>query len=88
MSGGEVIYRPSEHDDKSNVEIPLWKKTLGWGPAKDNAEDTCHFKLLVTTEQLDYQQFLQSGLGTHRGDILGEPTPEKVFDDWLYWISR
>jgi len=79
--GGEIVYRPSEHEDKSNVEIPLWKKTLGWGPAKDNPEDTCHFKLLVTTEQLDYQQFLQSGLGTHR-DILGEPTPEKVFDDW------
>lgn len=79
--GGEIVYRPSEHEDKSNVEIPLWKKTLGWGPAKDNPEDTCHFKLLVTTEQLDHQQFLQSGLGTHR-DILGEPTPEKVFDDW------
>jgi pimeloyl-ACP methyl ester carboxylesterase len=83
--GGEIIYRPSEHEDKANVEIPLWKKTLGWGPAKDNAEDTCHFKLLVTTEQLDYQQFLQSGLGAHRGDILGEPTPEKVFDDWAAW---
>jgi pimeloyl-ACP methyl ester carboxylesterase len=79
--GGEIVYRPSEHEDKSHVEIPLWKKTLGWGPAKDNPEDTCYFKLLVTTEQLDHQQFLQSGLGTHR-DILGEPTPEKVFDDW------
>ncbi len=79
--GGEIIYRPDEYEDRANLEIPLWKKTLGWGPAKDNVEDTCHFKLLVTTEQLDFQQFLQSGLGTHR-DILGEPTPEKVFDDW------
>lgn len=79
--GGEIVYRPAEFEDKSHVEIPLWKKTLGWGPAKDNVEDTCHFKLLVTTEPLDHQQFLQSGLGTHR-DILGEPTPEKVFDDW------
>ncbi len=79
--GGEIVYRPSEHEDRSHVEIPLWKKKLGWGPEKDNVEDTCHFKLLVTTEQLDYQQFLQSGLGTHR-NILGEPTPEKVFDDW------
>ena len=79
--GGEVVYRPAEYEDRSKIEIPLWKKTLGWGPAKDNVEDTCHFKLLVTTEPLDHQQFLQSGLGTHR-DILGEPTPEKVFDDW------
>lgn len=79
--GGEIVYRPYEHEDKSNIEIPLWKKTLGWGPAAGNAEDTCHFKLIVTTEPLDHQQFLQSGLGTHR-DILGEPTPEKVFDDW------
>ncbi len=79
--GGEIVYRPREFDDDSNVEIPLWKKTLGWGPGKDNVEDTCYFKLLVTTEPLDYQQFLQSGLEAHR-DILGEPTPEKVFDDW------
>ena len=79
--GGEIVYRPEEHEDKSDVEIPLWKKTLGWGPGKDNTEDTCHFKLLVTTEPLDHQQFLQSGLGAHR-DILGEPAPEKVFDDW------
>ncbi len=78
---GEVVYRPSEHGDPAQVTIPLWKKTLGWGPARDHAEDTCHFKLLVTTEPLDYQQFLQSGLGSHR-DILGEPTPQKVFDDW------
>ena len=55
------MYRPAEFEDKSHVEIPLWKKTLGWGPAKDNVEDTCHFKLLVTTEPLDHQQFLQSG---------------------------
>ncbi|MDQ3015970.1 MAG: alpha/beta hydrolase, partial [Bacteroidota bacterium] len=79
--GGEVVYRAYEYEDKSDVKIPLWKKTLGWGPAKDNPEDTCVFKLLVTTEPLDYQQFLQSGLGIHR-DILGEPTPQKLFDDW------
>jgi len=79
--GDEIVYRPSEYDDKSHVELPLWKKTLGWGPAKNDVEDTCYFKLLVTTEPLDHQQFLQSGLGIHR-DILGEPTPQKVFDDW------
>jgi pimeloyl-ACP methyl ester carboxylesterase len=79
--GGEMVYRPPEFEDKSKVEIPLWKKTLGWGPAKENVEDTCFFKLLVTTEPLDYQQFLQSGLTAQR-DILGEPTPERVFDDW------
>ncbi len=79
--GGEVVYRAYEYEDKTDVVIPLWKKSLGWGPAKDNPEDTCVFKLLVTTEPLDYQQFLQSGLGIHR-DILGEPTPQKLFDDW------
>ncbi len=79
--GDEIVYRPGEYEDKSHVELPLWKKTLGWGPAKNDVEDTCYFKLLVTTEPLDHQQFLQSGLGIHR-DILGEPTPQKVFDDW------
>jgi len=79
--GGEVVYRPSEHADKSHIEIPLWQEKLGWGPAPNNVEDTCHFKLLVTTESLDLQQFLQSGLGTHR-NILGAPTPQKVFNDW------
>jgi pimeloyl-ACP methyl ester carboxylesterase len=80
--GEEIVYRPGEHQDLTHVEIPLWKKTLGWGPAKGDAEDTCYFKLLVTTEPLDHQQFLQSGLGVHRSGILGEPTPNKVFDDW------
>ncbi len=79
--GEEIVYRAFEYEDKSHVELPLWKKTLGWGPAKNDVEDTCYFKLLVTTEPLDHQQFLQSGLGIHR-DILGEPTPQKVFDDW------
>ena len=80
---GEIIYRPEEHSEKTNVEIPLWKKSQGWGgPAINNAEDTCYFKLLVTTEPLDHQQFTQSGLGTHRGGLLGDPAPEKVFDDW------
>jgi hypothetical protein len=27
-----MVYRPPEFEDKSKVEIPLWKKTLGWGP--------------------------------------------------------
>ncbi len=80
--GEEIVYRPREYKDTAHVELPLWKKNLGWGPAKGDAEDTCHFKLLVTTEPLDHQQFLQSGLGVHRGGILGEPTPDKVFDDW------
>lgn len=85
--GEEVIYRPDEHEDRSLVEIPLWKKTLGWGPAKGDAEDTCHFKLLVTTEALDHQQLLQSGLGVHRSGILGEPTPQRVFDDWTAFTA-
>lgn len=57
------------------------EEDLGLGSCKNDVEDTCYFKLLVTTEPLDHQQFLQSGLGIHR-DILGEPTPQKVFDDW------
>lgn len=80
---GENVYRDYEHTDLSNVRINLWKSKLGWGPAPGNPEDTCHFKLLVTTEALDFQQFLQSGLdpGATRG-ILKTPKPDKVFGDW------
>ncbi len=80
---GENVYRDYEHTDLSNVRINLWKSKLGWGPAPGNSEDTCHFKLLVTTEALDFQQFLQSGLepGATRG-LLKTPKPDKVFGDW------
>ncbi len=78
---GENVYRDYEHTDLSNVRINLWKSKLGWGPAPGNSEDTCHFKLLVTTEALDFQQFLQSGLEQTR-TILKTPKPDKVFGDW------
>ncbi|MDX1476841.1 MAG: caspase family protein [Saprospiraceae bacterium] len=84
---GEIVYRPEEYNDISELEIPLWKLTRGFGPGANEAETTSYFKCLVTTEQLDHQQFQQSGLGTHRSD-LSLWNPGKISDDWAAFTMR
>ena len=59
---GEVVYRPEEYKFNRSVEIPLWKTLRAWGIGPEESETTSYFKLLVTTEPLDYHQLLQSGI--------------------------
>lgn len=77
----EIVFRPDEHPNKTRVQMPLWKKQWGWGLSGDENESTSYFKLLVTTESLDYQQLLQSGIQGHR-DMVFNWAPVGVSDDW------
>jgi hypothetical protein len=86
----EIIFYAAEYDSINELEMQLWKNIRGFGPAPKIEDDgvttfepsvTSHFKLLVTTEKLDYFQFLQSKLGNHRSN-LSLWQPDKVSDDW------
>ena len=78
---GEVIYRPEEHADKTDVVIPMWKKPKAWGLSPEDDSAVSHFKILLTTEQLDYHQLLQSGIDSQR-ELEMEFNPLSVEDDW------
>ncbi|MDX1408745.1 MAG: hypothetical protein R3330_11445, partial [Saprospiraceae bacterium] len=84
---GEIVYRPEEYNDISQVEMPLWKMIRGFGPTGSEVETTSYFKCLVTTEQLDHQQFQQSGLGAHRSE-LSLWNPGKISEDWAAFTMR
>ena len=60
---GEIVYRPEEHRTGTNVVIPLTKGKSGWGLDPKEYEAFSYFKLLVTTEPLHYEQFLQTAIG-------------------------
>lgn len=80
---GELVYRPEEHEYNRNLEIPLLKKIKAWGLSAEEQETTSYFKLFATTEALDYQQLIQSGIDDkHRsiGDF--NFTPYSIKDDW------
>ncbi|MEL6987360.1 MAG: hypothetical protein AAGK97_05970, partial [Bacteroidota bacterium] len=62
-------------------EIFLWKEIRGFGPESEQLSVTSHFKLLITTEQLDFFQFLQNGLGVTRSE-LSTWNPGKISNDW------
>lgn len=79
---GEIVYRPEEHEDTTKVEQVLWSNTnraIGLGLAKPKATD--HLKLLVTTEQLNYEHLVQGGLEGDRNIFLIEED-NKISDDW------
>lgn len=84
---GEVAFRPAEHPGKQEVSIPMWKKPMGWGLSPGEAESTSYFKLLVTTEPLDYQQLLQSGIGGFRSTEQ-EWKPVAVDNAWANFTTK
>lgn len=84
---GEVIYRPEEFHDTSTVKIPLWKTKWGWGLLADENESTSYFKFLITTESLDHEQLLQSGIDKLR-DAIFAWNPVAVSDDWYSFTYR
>lgn len=78
---GEKVFRPKEHSGKEEVVFPMWSEGKGWGIGAKDQEAESYFKLIVTTEPLDYQQLTQSSLA---GDRLIDfsSKPMKVEDDW------
>ena len=83
----EVVFRPDEHPNQTSVTLPLWKKQWGWGLTQGEYEATSYFKVLVTTETLDYQQLLQSGIKAHR-DMVFNWAPLAVEDDWCSFTFK
>lgn len=77
-----VVFRPDEHLDQKKVVLPLLKAPLGWGLGPDDKVACSYFKLFVTTEELDYQQLLQSGLRGDRATANWNWKPIGVSDDW------
>lgn len=81
MRESPVIFRPVEHVGQSSLSLPLWKEGMGWGLGPTDQEAFACFKLIVTTEELDYQQLLQSGIdGDRDADWAWEPLG--VTDEW------
>ena len=60
---GEIIFRPEEHQQDPTPTIPLTKGKTGWGLEPGENEAFSYLKVLLTTESLHYQQFLQTGIG-------------------------
>ena len=63
------------------LEINLWKQSKGLIPDSTEKELNVFFKLVVTSESLDYFQFIQDGLGTFRSGNDRQPTLN-VPNDW------
>lgn len=59
---GPVPFDPVDHPGKTELELPLWTGQWVWGLSKDEDATTSYLKVLLTTEPLDYQQLLQSGI--------------------------
>jgi hypothetical protein len=78
---GEVVFRPDEHPGEGDLVLPLLKTHKGWGLGAADQEVCSYFKLFVTTEPLDYQQLLQSGLGGDRA-VNWDWNPVGVSKDW------
>ena len=79
----EVPFLTNEHDSKQ-LELSLWKEIKGFGPDPDQNSVTSFFKLIVTTEPLDFFQFLQTGLGVTRSE-LSTWNPSKISNDWAVY---
>ena len=53
------IYRPY---DEKGAEVSLWSAIQGFGPTPSVFQTTGFFKLLITTEEFDHFQLLQTGI--------------------------
>ena len=80
---GEVVYRPEEYKYNRSLEIPLLKKIKAWGIGPDEQQTTSYFKLFVTTEPLEYQQLIQSEIGSNYRDLEASNfKPYSIKNDW------
>ena len=81
---GEIIYRPEEYEGMDQPEIPMLKKPKAWGIEQHEQSTTSYFKLLVTTEELSYEKFMQTPIGPgHRDLMLSDDfDPDQIDEDW------
>lgn len=78
---GEIVYRPKEHPGKTEIRFPMWKQSKGWGLSAGEQETHSYFKLIVSTESIDYYQLLQSRLEGDKAMVF-KRGPMGVKDDW------
>jgi len=76
---GGIVYRTEEHEKPPT--LPLVKKGKAWGLAAEDTSVTCWFKLIITTEPLDHQQFLQSNLLGERA-VISRNEMVSAMDEW------
>ena len=65
----------------AGASADLRQSFFGWGPDPDEQSVTRWFKLLATTEELDYHQFAQPELAGDRG-VDFDFNPGAVSEDW------
>jgi hypothetical protein len=75
----------TEENLAEGIVLPLRSAPYVWKLLADEEEDTRWFKLIVATEEVDYQQLAQKSLiGSRAGDDEEEEAfvPSKISDDW------
>lgn len=77
-------YDPKEFvgQDTSRIVKPMLMEDKGWGMSKSDDEATSYFKLIVTTEPLQFELLQQEKLGPTRGDMVFARKPKMVENDW------
>ena len=79
LNDEEAVMRSSELNAGASAD--LRQSFFGWGPDPDEQSVTRWFKLLATTEELDYHQFAQPELAGDRG-VDFDFNPGAVSEDW------
>ncbi|MBX2846667.1 MAG: caspase family protein [Saprospiraceae bacterium] len=80
---GEMVYRPDEHDSQGEITLPLWSQVKGWGLSPEDNAAVSYFKLLVTSEPLQYQELEQIGLvRTRDAAVQGWDLAPLIANDW------
>ncbi len=77
----ERISTPDDFKHEKGIEQALWKDVKGIALSEGKSSSTTYLKLIVTSQELDYFQFIQGGLGIHRSDST-KPASTFMADDW------
>jgi hypothetical protein len=83
---GERVFRPSERPNVAVYEQTMWSEIQGFGPEPHEASATAWIKILVTTAELNYDKFLQEGLGTSRATF--NAWGATLSDDWTTFMTK
>ncbi|MEZ5038802.1 MAG: caspase family protein [Saprospiraceae bacterium] len=85
---GPVSFHPSDFEGQSEVLLPLWKKNMGLWLLENDWESTSYFKILITTQPIEHEQFLQSKLGSFRAMRRRWSQLAKADDDWCSFTMK
>ncbi|RLD21627.1 MAG: hypothetical protein DRI69_03545 [Bacteroidetes bacterium] len=83
---GERVFRPEERPNVEVYEQTMWSEIQGFGPEPHEKSASAWIKILVTTEELNYEKFLQEGLGASRATF--NAWGATLSDDWTTFTTR